>query len=69
MHVLVVVPDLPLLYNIPYVFPSKGQDHFIANITKAADETIDEKVIDEFISQNCWEDRVKKILDLMGPHD
>ena len=66
MHVPVVVPDLPLLYDIPYVFASKGIDHFIANVTRAANEHIYQKVIDEFISQNCWENRVKKILDLMG---
>ena len=66
MHKPVVIPSLPLLYDIPYVYISKDKNEFIQNITRAANTPLDGKIFDEFINKNSWEVRVRKITRLMG---
>jgi len=65
MHVPTVVPNLPPLQNIPYVFTSHDDVDFLENIKIALDIDRSQIILENFVSDNSWEHRVKQILELM----
>jgi glycosyltransferase involved in cell wall biosynthesis len=65
MHVPVVVPNLPLLNNIPHVYLSKNKSEFIDQVKVAVSSQVSESEIEEFIVSHSWEFRVKQIIQLM----
>lgn len=65
MHVPTVVPNLPLLQNIPYVYTSHDDIDFVENIKLALSTGRSQDGFENFVSVNSWEHRVKEILDLM----
>ena len=69
MHLPVVVPNLPLLKNIPYVFPSSGQIEFVHNIKIASEVKIDGNEIDRYVRDNSWQARIRVLLQLMRENE
>ncbi|HZD57662.1 MAG TPA: glycosyltransferase family 2 protein [Anaerolineales bacterium] len=54
----VVVPDLPLLAGLPYVFRSKDNQEFLDNIEQVRDLEVSGEVIEPFLRKNSWQTRV-----------
>jgi glycosyltransferase involved in cell wall biosynthesis len=54
----VVVPDLPLLVGLPYVFPSKDNQEFLGNIQRVHDLEVSGEAIESFLRKNSWQARV-----------
>jgi hypothetical protein len=67
MHKPVVVPDLPLLADLPYVFRSVDQEGFLQNIDRARNIQVGGEALDRFLVQNSWQTRVSQIVDIINP--
>lgn len=66
MHVPVVVPNLPLLADLPYVFVSTDYFDFFENIKQALKINRSTMKLVEFIDNNSWEHRVINIIRLLN---
>ena len=66
MNVPVVVPDLPPLYDIPYVFLSKSTAEFLENIRAAMGATVDPELLQAYVRAHSWEHRVGQLVGLPG---
>lgn len=50
--------------GLPYVLLSRTDQEFVANVEKARRLTVEDSVIDAFVSENSWAHRVSALLDL-----
>lgn len=66
MNVPVVVPDLPPLYDIPYVFLSESPAEFLKNIQAAMGATVDPELLQAYVRAHSWEHRVEQLVGLPG---
>ena len=60
----VVAPRIGELEGIPYVMLSETDAEFIANVEAARQMQIDQKVIEKFVQENSWAQRVTTLLEL-----
>ena len=67
MHKPVVAPNLPLLQELPFVLCSRDQEHFLENIAKARKLQVGGEKLELFLSQNSWQTRVDRLLELLHP--
>ncbi len=66
MQVPVVVPSLPPLRDIPFVYISNNHEEFIKNIERAACTPVIHSMVEAFVLENSWEARVKQLINLFG---
>lgn len=58
----VVASDMPEIADYPYVTLAVGEEEFQRAIMDAAEVTLDDVVVDQFIEANTWENKCKELL-------
>jgi hypothetical protein len=66
MHKPVVVPNLPLLSELPFVFCSQDHEAFLQNLAAARQAHVDGEALEHFLAQNSWQARVDSIVDIIS---
>jgi glycosyltransferase involved in cell wall biosynthesis len=62
----VVTPDLPLLYNTPFVLCSKDQEDFLSNLSVARQLQVEGEDLERFLHDNSWQARVEFLTGLLN---
>lgn len=62
----VVASDMPEIANYPYVTLAVGKENFQQAIKDAAEVTLDDSVVDEFIEANTWGNKCKELLEIIS---
>jgi glycosyltransferase involved in cell wall biosynthesis len=62
----VVVPDLPILKDLPFVISSRDSKHFTENIVIARSLEPDEVMLEAFAMDNSWQRRVDCLTQMMS---
>ena len=66
MGLPVVAPRLKPLACMPGVLLAKNRKEFVALVEEARHLRMDEKVIADFVKENCWERRLDRLLRLIA---
>jgi hypothetical protein len=66
MHRPVVVPDLPLLSDLPFVLCSQNGEEFLHNIEAARHIQVSGEALENFLASNSWHARVDSIVDIVN---
>jgi glycosyltransferase involved in cell wall biosynthesis len=61
----VVVPNLPLLSGLPFVFCSRDGEAFLHNLTVARQAQVPGEALESFLTGNSWQKRVDQIVDII----
>jgi glycosyltransferase involved in cell wall biosynthesis len=62
----VVAPDLPVLRDVPFVYPATSARQFITNIERARHIPVEGDALEAFLAENSWQARVDTLLSICG---